>query len=53
MLMGNLKLTQVISRSCSTFFIEHDFKFSASVVLDDNCLTQPRTIEIEKLAYKN
>ena len=24
-----------------------------AVVLDENCPTRPRTIEIEKLAYKN
>ena len=29
-------------RSCSTFFIEHDNKFSAAfVVLEDNCPTRP------------
>ena len=33
----------VVSRSCSTFFIEHDIKFSSKVfvVLDENSPTRP------------
>ena len=37
-------------RSCSTFFIEHDNKFSAAfVVLEDNCPTRPISFFLWKI----